>query len=219
MKTLPIRRTLAVLIAFAAVAGCVNIHVYLYDETQAREAAQQLVSDIRGGSAAGEVESGTTTSPAEENDKNGAFLFFRSSAAYAATIDIEKENPLIRKIKEELKAADLLVLPFLADGSIGEATTGELALRKDERELDPRQRAEIRKHLKKVNDLRIKLYEEVIRSQNVAVDPENLKVTRDLFAAEWRKWTDKGWFYMDPKTRQWTEQKKSYEERGLKKEK
>lgn len=206
-------------IAFVALVACVNIHVYLYDEEQAKEVAQKLVRDIRSESL--DSSSGEAAEPDMESEAgtdDGAFLFLRpfaSSVAWAQEIDITKENPQIRTLHEQLKKLDSQLHPFFDAGLIGEATTGMVVFRVDEKEVDPRKRAQIRKIMNEVNELRTKLYREVIRSQDVDVDDETMATTEKLFAEEWRKWTRKGWYYMDPKKKKWVQQEKTLEERNL----
>lgn len=203
------KRISAVIVALVVVLGCVNIHVYLYDEAKAKEAAEQIVRDIRSTEPTAAPEAAPDAEGKTEEDADtGAFLFFSSSVAYAqANIDITVENPQIRTLKEQLKKLDKDMTPYFVAGQIGESTRGHVITRVDEKTLDAKVRADLRKLLKSVNDLRDKIYNEIIRTMKVDATAENVETTQKLFAEQWRKYAHKGWWYQDPKTEEWKQQK------------
>lgn len=205
MKSLRPTTTLAL-----ALAGCVTINVY-FPERQLQEAAEEIVGEVRPDIASTPTEpappppaAGEPATPPEEEKEQkttSSFLdLFRTKSAFAAEekkpkdekdIQIQKETPVIKKIKETLKQRFPKLLPFYEKGAIGEGADGYLAER-DTTGLGLKEKRDLLALIKEENTDRKSLYTELAAANGVAAD--YIPAIGRLFAKEWQKKSKAGWW-------------------------
>jgi len=171
-------------------SACVTVNIY-FPAAEVREAAEEIVGDIRGRDAGGGVQGGETAP--------GPGSRLNLTAPVYAQQELTVSNTNIRKIKEKMKARYSALVPYLKKGVIGENVSGELVM-KDITALNLRGRAEVKRLVSSENADREKLYRAV--SNALRIPTSELHRVRKIFAAEWQK-TAPGGTWIEPQAGRW----------------
>lgn len=210
--TARLKRTLLLPAILITAASCINIHIY-FPEAEVRQAAEEIVGEVRpdptegNGPAEGSPENGQTPTsgpapagaPTRKETKTSSVLWsllapriaVAEEKSEAKDIKIDITSPVIKKIKETLKARYPRLQPFYTKGAIGEGADGYLAAR-DLEGLNLKEKRDLQALLKEENDDRKNLYTEIVRSN--AIGEEHLARVGELFSKEWQKKCKEGWW-------------------------
>ncbi len=196
----------------AACSACITINLY-FPVAELREAAAEIVNEARpdvvsappdaherrSNAPEGGAQGG---SPPGEKKTSGAILsIFRLSTAHAEERKEEKKDakkiqlnittPVIKKIRETLKARYPKLLPFYEKGAVGEGADGHLALR-DTDGLGLKEKRDVQALLKEENEDRKNLYTQIARGN--AIEDSRVPDIGKLFSEEWQRKSKAGWW-------------------------
>ncbi len=218
-------KTLAALAGLCAAASCVNINIY-FPEAEVREAAEEIVGEVRpevagAGNETGAPQGSSSQAPDPEPTKSrltpevktsgSVWSLLGSHAAWAEEkkgdkkIELDVKSPVIKKIKETLKARYAKLLPLYEKGAIGEGANGYLAA-KDTDGLSLKEKRDVQTLLSEENDDRKNLYAEIVKSNGI--EDSYVERVGQLFSAEWQKKSKAGW-WIEPTAGKWEKKKKS----------
>jgi len=201
--------------------GCINISIYS-PEAEVREAAEEIVDEVR--PEVPPQEPAPAASPGASEKTSGAvWPLLGIKAAYAEEkpdkkIELDVKSPVIKKIKETLKARYAKLIPFYEKGAVGEGKDGYLALRETD-SLSLKEKRDVQALVTQENEDRKNLYTEIVKSNGI----EEVYIERvgRLFSQEWQKKSKTGW-WIESAEGKWEkkpkEEKKKEEKKTEKKE-
>ncbi len=202
------KRVLAWGLILAAVAGCVNLNVYVYfDEKKLQDAADRFVLDVRKDVLTNPEGAPSTPKPAEAEPKKSSLLRWEDGGRVLAVLAtalvpaaeadaqdekyVNTDTPSIRKIKERMTERMRKSARYYDAGNLGETNQGGLDLRSSDG-MSVKDKGEVRALVRDENADRDELYREVA-SANGAPESEMAKIRR-AFATAFRKRTNQGWW-------------------------
>jgi uncharacterized protein YdbL (DUF1318 family) len=199
----------------ATCIGCIEINIY-FPETELREAAEEIVNEVRpdvvsvpapNGSSgdATQAPSKESAPPAggEKDETTSGILFSLLGPRIAVAeekqgekpdskkIEIDITSPVIKKIKETIKARYAKLQPFYEKGAIGEGADGYLAAR-DTDALSLKEKRDVQTLIQEENDDRKSLYTQIAHSNGI--DDSLIPDVGKLFSVEWQKKSKAGWW-------------------------
>ncbi len=195
MGTTALRRTwkAALSLVFCSILiSCVTIHIYFPAE-EVQRTAEEIVTDIR-----------QVPPQSQERTLRGttllSSLFQRvdlhlAPASAHARVETTVSNAAIRSLKDRMRSRNSQLVPFFNEGAIGENNRGYLEIL-DTSGLDLRSRANVNRLAEAENTDRRQLYTEVARALNI--DPGQISRIETIFAEEWQKSAQSGWFVQQP---------------------
>ena len=177
--------------------SCVTVNVY-FPAAAVQRAADEIVNDVRKGPVPDQVPPATPGQmPGPKSDKSSLPLLFRfvrvgaSEAQAGAAMDLNVSTPAIRALKTSMASRFPQLQPFCAKGTIGETSTGLVALR-DAAALSLQEKAQVTRLVEQENADRQALYAEIIKANNL--DSGRMSELQRLFANSWREKSSPGWW-------------------------
>ncbi len=183
-----ISMTCAVLAALAVIS-CVTINIYFPAE-EVRSVADKIVSEVYG-ERSGERPAEESEQPAPKPGGSSLWDILGPRSAYAVQqSDVDISTPEIRAIRQEMRARNQELKPYLDSGYIGIDLDGFLKVRTTDG-LGLRDRAEVNRLVSAENDDRRRLYEEIAQVNNFS---DKVGDVQEIFARTWREKAHPGWY-------------------------
>lgn len=197
------------LVAFWLVS-CVSLTVNVYFPTaEIEEAAETIEERIRSGQGSNGLE--TSSLFPNPGAHHAITIGFDIPSAHAQDVNIEIDSPVIKRIIDSrTERYEKLLEPLMDKGTFGEGMDGYLALRVSTG-FDLRTLTQMKKLLKEENDDRMKLYEEILKANDLQINKENMEKVGDTFAKAIRKTMKVGHWYQVDKD-EWEQKKKDEDE-------
>ena len=165
---------------FVLAIACVTINIY-FPEAAVQKTAEEIVDEVRKSEEEGKKKL--------ENDiVHSSFSFI--PAAYAQE-EQRVSTPKIRALKQSLKDKEPLLKPFFDQGNIGESNDGYIQVRSEDM-LSLKDKADLRRLTKDVNNDRESLYAEVANSLNI--EESQIPRIQKIFAKSWIENSRPGWW-------------------------
>ena len=165
---------------FVLAVACVTINIY-FPEAAVQKTAEEIVDEVRKSGEEGEKKQ-------EKDIVLSSFSFI--PAAYAQEEE-RISTPKIRALKQALKDKEPLLQPFFEKGNIGEANDGFVQIRSED-DLSLKEKANVRRLTKDVNNDRENLYAEVARALNI--EKSQILRIQKIFAKRWIENSRPGWW-------------------------
>jgi len=167
-------------IFFLFVISCLTINIY-FPEAAVQKTAEEIVDEVR--------ESEEESKKKLEKDVSQA-SFSLIPVAYAQQEETVS-TPKIRALKQSLREKEPLLLPFFQKGNIGEGNDGFTHVRNEDN-LSMKEKADLRRLTKNVNNDREDLYREVAKALNI--DQSQIPRIQKIFAKRWIENSRPGWW-------------------------
>jgi len=165
---------------FILTIACVTINIY-FPEAAVQKTAEEIVDEVR--------------KSEEEGKKKQEKDIVQSSFALIPAVYAQEEQtvstPKIRALKQSLKDKEPLLRPFFDQGNIGESNDGFIQIR-SENNLNLKDKADLRRLTKDVNNDRENLYSEVARALNI--EENQIPRIQKIFAKSWIENSRPGWW-------------------------
>jgi uncharacterized protein YdbL (DUF1318 family) len=172
--------------------ACVTINIY-FPEAAVQKTAEEIVDEVR-------------KADEEEKEKQVKEITHSSFSLVPTAYAQEEErvsSPKIRALKKSLKDKEPLLLPFFEKGNIGEGNDGFIHVR-NEGNLSLKQKADLRRLAKNVNNDRENLYSEVAKA--LEIDLGQIPRIQKIFAKRWIQNSRAGW-WIQKEDGQWERKK------------
>ncbi len=190
MGTTALRRTWKAalpLIFCTLLISCVTIHIYFPAE-EVQRTAEEIVTDVRQVPPQSQVPlRGTTVLSSLFRHVDLKLGPARAHAQRETTVS----NAAIRSLRDRMRNRNPQLVPFFNEEAIGENNRGYVEIL-DTSGLDLRARANLNRLVDAENTDRRQLYQEVARALNI--DPGQISRIQTIFAEEWQKSAEPGWF-------------------------
>lgn len=181
-------------------SSCVTVNIY-FPASAVQKAADVIVEEIRGKEKKPEKEE------SDKKDKESRIIKDKklslSPPEAFAQIDIDISTPVIRALRESLKARFPLLKTYYEMGVIGENNRALLEIR-DVSALTLKQKAEVNRLVDQENKDRNALYEEIIKANKMG--KEMLPELQRIFANSWREKSLPNW-WIQTDTGEWIKKK------------
>lgn len=165
---------------FILTIACVTINIY-FPEAAVQKTAEEIVDEVR--------------KSEEEGKKKQEKDIVQSSFALIPAVYAQEEQtvstPKIRALKQSLKDKEPLLRPFFDQGNIGESNDGFIQIRSEDN-LNLKDKADLRRLTKDVNNDREILYAEVARALNI--EESQIPRIQKIFAKSWIENSRPGWW-------------------------
>ena len=171
--------------------SCLTINIY-FPEAEVQKAAEEIVDEIRKGQEDKEKKdkgSQLIEMMQAMDSTRGSFSLVPS--AYAQEKATEVTTPKVRALQQSMKARFPKLRPFFVNGNVGEANDGFIKIR-NESGLNLKEKATLRNLQKDENNDRKNMYAEVARAMEIK--PNQISKVQKIFAAEWIKKANSGWW-------------------------
>lgn len=165
---------------FVLAVACVTINIY-FPEAAVQKTAEEIVDEVR----KSEEEGG------KKQEKDIVLSSFSFIPAAYAQEEERISTPKIRALKQALKDKEPLLQPFFEKGNIGEANDGFVQIRSED-DLSLKEKANVRRLTKDVNNDRENLYAEVARALNI--EKSQILRIQKIFAKRWIENSRPGWW-------------------------
>ena len=165
---------------FVLAVACVTINIY-FPEAAVQKTAEEIVDEVR----KSEEEGG------KKQEKDIVLSSFSFIPAAYAQEEERISTPKIRALKQALKDKEPLLQPFFEKGNIGEANDGFVQIRSED-DLSLKEKANVRRLTKDVNNDRENLYAEVARALNI--EKSQILRIQKIFAKRWIESSRPGWW-------------------------
>ncbi len=178
-----------------AVAACVTINVY-FPEAAAERAVNEFVSSVNGNSDTAEppLEGGETSSLLQPGNYFDPLMLLVPAAYAQQNIDININTAPIRAIQDRMRARQANELkPFFEAGAIGYGNDAMVQV-KNRSAVGLADRNKLEQVVAAENQDRTAVYREIAVANG---HPEWEDDIRRLFADEWVKQAEPGWFYQN----------------------
>jgi len=164
--------------------ACITVNIY-FPEAAVQKTAEKIVNDIRENEEKKEEKK-----IASYSSQLNSYVFFLVPALYGQE-ETTVTTPTIRALKKSMRERYPQLVPFYDSGHIGEGNDGYL-VKRNENNLNLKQRAELRNLVKEENKDREDLYREVA----VALDIDQSQIPRiqKIFAENWIRKAQPGWW-------------------------
>ncbi len=160
--------------------ACVTINIY-FPEAAVQKTAEEIVDEVRKSEEEGKKK-------LEKDIVQSSFSFI--PAAYAQE-EQRVSTPKIRALKKSLKDKEPLLKPFFDQGNIGESNDGFIQVRSED-VLSLKDKADLRRLAKDVNNDRESLYAEVANALNI--EESQIPRIQKIFAKSWIENSRPGWW-------------------------
>ncbi len=187
-------RILGTLTMALFLGACVTINIY-FPAAQAQQAAEKIVDDIlqKAPQAPAPKEQGSALDQGRRLGWVEPVLDFLVSPAHAGQPDFSVDSPAIRQVQARLKARNLDLAPFFAQGALGLTADGKVALR-DATGIGLRDRPRLNGLIDDENRDRAELYRAIAEANG---HPEWAAEVQAVFARTWIEKAAKNWYYQD----------------------
>jgi uncharacterized protein YdbL (DUF1318 family) len=165
---------------FVLAIACVTINIY-FPEAAVQKTAEEIVDEVRKSEEEGKKKQ-------EKDIVQSSFSFI--PAAYAQEEE-RVSTPKIRALKQSLKEKEPLLQPLFEKGNIGEANDGFIQIRSED-DLSLKEKADVRRLTKEVNNDRENLYAEVAKALNI--EESQIPRIQKIFAKSWIENSRQGWW-------------------------
>ena len=165
---------------FVLAVACVTINIY-FPEAAVQKTAEEIVDEVR----KSEEEGG------KKQEKDIVLSSFSFIPAAYAQEEERISTPKIRALKQALTDKEPLLQPFFEKGNIGEANDGFVQIRSED-DLSLKEKANVRRLTKDVNNDRENLYAEVARALNI--EKSQILRIQKIFAKRWIENSRPGWW-------------------------
>ena len=175
------RKSKILFLALSIVAiACVTINIY-FPEAAVQKTAEEIVDEVRK----------TDEESKGKQEKEITHSSFSLVPAAYAQEEERVSSPKIRALKQSLKDKEPLLVPFFEKGNIGEANDGFIQVRNEDN-LSLKEKADLRRVTKDVNNDRENLYSEVATALDI--DPGQIPRIQKIFAKRWIENSRIGWW-------------------------
>ena len=171
---------MAMMFAMITLFACVTINIY-FPEATVQKTAEEIVDEVRKSEEEGKKK-------LEKDIVHSSFSFI--PAAYAQE-EQRVSTPKIRALKQSLKDKEPLLNPFFDRGNIGESNDGFIQIRSEDK-LSLKDKADLRRLTKDVNNDRESLYAEVAKALNI--EESQIPRIQKIFAKSWIENSRAGWW-------------------------
>jgi uncharacterized protein YdbL (DUF1318 family) len=165
---------------FILAIACVTINIY-FPEAEVQKTAEEIVDEVRKSGKEGE----------KKQEKDIVHFSFSFIPAVYAQEEERVSTPRIRALKQALKNKEPLLKPVFEKGNIGEANDGFIQIRSEDG-LSLKEKADMRRLTKEVNNDRKNLYAEVARALNI--EENQIPRIQKIFAKRWIENSRPGWW-------------------------
>ena len=179
MRKFPPNFTIFITLLVLAIA-CVTINIY-FPEAAVQKTAEEIVDEVRKSEEEGK----------KKQEKDIVQFSFSFIPAVYAQEEERVSTPKIRALKQALKDKESLLQPFFEKGNIGEGNDGFIQIRSED-DLSLKEKADVRRLTKEVNNDRENLYTEVARALNI--EESQIPRIQKIFAKRWIENSRPGWW-------------------------
>lgn len=194
--------------------SCVSLTVNVYFPTaEIEEAAETIEERIRSGQGSDGIE--TSALFPQTPRRYGIALRFDVPSASAQDVDLDINSPAIKQvIDSRTERYEKSLEARMDEGTFGEGVGGYLVLRTTTG-FDLRTLTQLKKLVKEENDDRLKLYQEILKENDLEINKTNMERVGETFAKAIRKTMKVGhWYQVDAEEDTWEQKKKEDDEQN-----
>ena len=198
--------------------GCITIN-FNFPQAEVEDAAEEIIEDVWSVTAEEPevVPKATQSMPAIFGGIAAAGLLpiprvetsgtlDRKKKEKKGRIDVDVNDPAIKKIRASLKKRFTKLKPYFDKGALGQQLDGYLASRPPHAELTLKEKRELKGLINAENADRKALYNRIIEASD-DIERSDLKRVQAIFGERWIKACKKGWWIQD-KEGKWAKKKK-----------